>query len=70
MNTGEVLATIDPHPGEAMVTGDTVNAAARLQSAAAPGTVVIGERHERRGARGSFHLEALGPLELKGKAAR
>ena len=67
VNTGEVLATTDPRPGEAMVTGDTVNAAARLQSAAEPGTVVIGER-TARGARGSFHLEPLGPLELKGKA--
>ncbi len=67
VNTGEVLATTDPRPGEAMVTGDTVNAAARLQSAAEPGTVVIGER-TARGARGSFQLESLGPLELKGKA--
>jgi class 3 adenylate cyclase/tetratricopeptide (TPR) repeat protein len=67
VNTGEVLATTDPRPGEAMVTGDTVNAAARLQSAAEPGTVVIGER-TARGARGSFQLEPLGPLELKGKA--
>ncbi len=67
VNTGEVLATIDPHPGEAMVTGDTVNAAARLQSAAEPGTVLIGER-TARGARGSFHLVPLGPLELKGKS--
>jgi class 3 adenylate cyclase/tetratricopeptide (TPR) repeat protein len=67
VNTGEVLATTDPRPGEAMVTGDTVNAAARLQSAADPGTVVIGER-TARGARGAFRLEPLGPLELKGKA--
>jgi hypothetical protein len=67
VNTGEVLATTDPRPGEAMVTGDTVNAAARLQSAAEPGTVVIGER-TARGASGSFQLEPLGPLELKGKA--
>jgi class 3 adenylate cyclase len=67
VNTGEVLATIDPRPGEAMVTGDTVNAAARLQSAAEPGTVVIGER-TALGARGAFRLDPLGPLELKGKA--
>jgi class 3 adenylate cyclase len=66
VNTGEVLATTDPRPGEAMVTGDTVNVAARLQSAADPGTVVIGER-TARGARGAFRMEALGPLELKGK---
>ena len=67
VNTGEVLATTDPRPGEAMVTGDTVNVAARLQSAAEPGTVVIGER-TARGARDAFQLEPLGPLELKGKA--
>ncbi len=67
VNTGEVLATTEPRPGEAMATGDTVNAAARLQGAAEPGTIVIGER-TARGARGSFRLEPLGPLELKGKA--
>ena len=67
VNTGEVLATTEPRPGEAMATGDTVNAAARLQGAAEPGTILIGER-TARGARGSFRLEPLGPLELKGKA--
>ncbi len=65
VNTGEVLATTEPRPGEAMVTGDTVNAAARLQAAAEPGSIVIGER-TARGVRG-FRLEDLGPLELKGK---
>ena len=65
VNTGEVLATTEPRPGEAMATGDTVNAAARLQGAAEPGTIVIGER-TARGVRG-FRLEDLGPLELKGK---
>src|SRR4249919_1588397 len=39
INTGEVLATLDPAPGEAMVTGDAVNAAARLEAAAAPGQI-------------------------------
>jgi class 3 adenylate cyclase len=66
VNTGEVLATTEPRPGEAMATGDTVNAAARLQAAAEPGTIVIGER-TARSVRG-FRLEDLGPLELKGKA--
>jgi class 3 adenylate cyclase/tetratricopeptide (TPR) repeat protein len=66
INTGEVLATIDPRPGEPMVTGDVVNAAARLQTVAQPGTVVVGER-TRRAARG-FRFEDLGPLTLKGKA--
>jgi tetratricopeptide (TPR) repeat protein len=68
VNTGEVLATTEPRPGEPMVTGDVVNAAARLQSLAEPGTVVAGER-TRRAARG-FRFEDLGLRELKGKADR
>jgi class 3 adenylate cyclase/tetratricopeptide (TPR) repeat protein len=66
VNTGEVLATTDPRPGEPMVTGDVVNAAARLQTVAEPGTVVAGERTVRA-ARG-FRFRDLGRLELKGKA--
>ena len=66
VNTGEVLATTEPRPGEAMVTGDVVNAAARLQSLAEPGGVVLGER-TRRSARG-FRFEDLGAAELRGKA--
>jgi class 3 adenylate cyclase/tetratricopeptide (TPR) repeat protein len=65
VNTGEVLATTDPNPGEAMVTGDVVNAAARLQTAAEPGTVVLGERTARSVP--TAPLIDLGPLELKGK---
>ena len=68
VNTGEVLATTEPKPGEPMVTGDVVNAAARLQSLAEPGTVVAGER-TRRAARG-FRFEDRGLTELKGKADR
>jgi class 3 adenylate cyclase/tetratricopeptide (TPR) repeat protein len=68
VNTGEVLATTEPRPGEPMVTGDVVNAAARLQSLAEPGSVVAGER-TRRAARG-FRFEDLGSAELKGKAER
>ncbi len=65
VNTGEVLATTASRPGEAMVTGDAVNAAARLQSAAEPGTVVLGERTARSVP--DAPLVDLGPLELKGK---
>jgi class 3 adenylate cyclase/tetratricopeptide (TPR) repeat protein len=44
INTGDVLATTAPRPGEGMAHGDAVNAAARLQTAAQPGQIVAGER--------------------------
>jgi class 3 adenylate cyclase/tetratricopeptide (TPR) repeat protein len=68
VNTGEVIATTEPRPGESMVTGDAVNAAARLEAAAAPGQVLASERTVRA-VRG-FRVEDLGALELKGKARR
>ena len=40
MNTGEVVA--GDH-GDTLVTGDAVNVAARLEQAAEPGTVLIGQ---------------------------
>ena len=66
VNTGDVLAAVDPAPGEAMVTGDAVNAAARLEAAAAPGQIVVAER-TASSVRG-FLFEDLGALELRGKA--
>jgi class 3 adenylate cyclase/tetratricopeptide (TPR) repeat protein len=68
VNTGEVLATTEPRPGESMVTGDAVNAASRLQAAAAPGQVIASERTVRA-VRG-FRVEDMGALDLKGKARR
>ena len=65
VNTGEVLASVDPQPGEPMVTGDAVNVAARLQSAAEPGGILASER-TARGARG-FRFGKPAGLELKGK---
>ncbi len=49
------------------VVGDTVNTAQRLQAAAAPGEIVVGET-ARRFAWHSFVFEELPPLMLKGKA--
>jgi class 3 adenylate cyclase len=66
INTGEVMAVTEPRPGEAMATGDAVNAAARLEQLAAPGQVLVSER-TARAARG-FHFAPPRALELRGKA--
>src|ERR1700726_82316 len=44
VNTGEVVATSDQASGDFLVTGDAVNVAARLQRAAGPGEMVVGDR--------------------------
>ena len=65
IETGEVLA--GPRGGELAVTGDVANAAARLQQAARPGEVLVGERAKRaiRAARLVEHP----PIEAKGFSA-
>jgi predicted ATPase/class 3 adenylate cyclase len=65
INTGEVLAG---HVGDSYtVIGDTVNVAARLQAAAQPGSVTVGEA-TYRATREAIDFSALvEPLVLKGK---
>ena len=46
VNTGEVVAG-DPSTGQTFVTGDAVNVAARLEQAAEPGEILLGEETYR-----------------------
>lgn len=66
VNTGEVLYT-QTGADEWLVTGDAVNLAARLQGAARPGSVLIGEATALAVAE-TVELEAIGATDLKGKA--
>jgi class 3 adenylate cyclase/tetratricopeptide (TPR) repeat protein len=66
VNTGEVVAG-DPAAGQALVTGDAVNVAARLEQAAAPGEVLIGQPTLVL-VRDAADVEPIEPLELRGKA--
>ena len=66
INTGEVLAVAAAR-ADLLVTGDAVNLAARLQEAADPGAIVIGEATARL-IRRAFDLRQLDPLQLKGRS--
>ena len=65
--TGEVVAG-DHSSGQAFVTGDVVNVAARLEQAAGPGEVLVGEQTLEL-VREAARVEPAGPLALKGKSA-
>ncbi len=69
INTGEVVVTLSARPdaGESFVTGDVVNTAARIQTAAPVDTVVVGEATYRSTQR-VFAYEALDAVSVKGKA--
>lgn len=63
--TGEAVATLAA-VGEGMVAGDLVNTAARIQAAADPGSVLVGER-TRRASERAVAFEEVGEHALKGK---
>jgi class 3 adenylate cyclase/tetratricopeptide (TPR) repeat protein len=66
VNTGEIVAG-DPSTGQRLATGDAVNTAARLEQAAQPGEILIGDQTHRL-ARVAVVAEPLEqPLVLKGK---
>jgi class 3 adenylate cyclase/tetratricopeptide (TPR) repeat protein len=66
--TGEAVIAVDPAPGDPLATGDVVNTAARLQNAAAPGGLLVGEETHRL-TRHAFRLEPIPAVDAKGKAA-
>ncbi len=62
VNTGEVVAGA----GDALVTGDAVNVAARLEQAAEPGEILLGDPTLQL-ARDAVEVEAVEPVQAKGK---
>jgi len=69
VNTGEVVASDDPNADQKLATGDAVNVAARLEQAAPENQIYLGEVTWRL-VRDAVEVEAVEPLELKGKAQR
>jgi class 3 adenylate cyclase/predicted ATPase len=63
--TGEAAVTIGAE-GQGMVAGDLVNTASRIQSAAEPGAVLVGDA-TRRASEAAVAYEDAGAHELKGK---
>ena len=68
INSGQTaVGVVGAGAPQAVAMGDTTNVAARLQSAAAPGTIAVGELTAKRlGAH--YELEPLGPVQVKGRA--
>jgi class 3 adenylate cyclase len=65
VNTGEMVAG-KPREGSSFVTGDAVNVGARLEQAAAPGEILVGER-TAAAVRGAFELDQPRFVHAKGK---
>ncbi len=69
VNTGEAVVRIGAgsNQGEPLATGDVVNTAARLQAAAAPRTLIVGQE-TYRATRGAIRYSELPPFAAKGKS--
>jgi predicted ATPase/class 3 adenylate cyclase len=66
--TGDAAVTLGAE-GQGMVAGDLINTASRVQSAAEPGTVLVGEA-TKRAAEAAIVFEDAGEHTLKGKSER
>ena len=69
INTGEVLVGALRAGGDYTAMGDVVNTASRLQTAAAPGTVLVGAT-THAATRRVVQYETLDPIEVKGREER
>jgi class 3 adenylate cyclase/tetratricopeptide (TPR) repeat protein len=67
VNTGEALVTLGGAVGQPLATGDVVNTASRLQSAAPTGRLIVGEE-THRATQHAFRFERRAPVQAKGKA--
>jgi class 3 adenylate cyclase len=70
VNTGEAMVMLGPESplGEGMVAGDVVNTAARLQTAAPEGGILVGQE-TYRATNGRIEYQEVEPLTVKGKEA-
>jgi class 3 adenylate cyclase len=70
VNTGEAVVTLSARPalGEAMIAGDVVNTASRLQQHAPVGEIVVGEE-TYRATRAAIEYEPIEAVAAKGKTA-
>jgi class 3 adenylate cyclase/tetratricopeptide (TPR) repeat protein len=68
VNTGEALVALDARPerGEGLVAGDVMNTGARLQSAAPPGGILVGE-YTYRATERAIEYDVYEPVTAKGK---
>src|ERR671918_1169800 len=69
VTTGEAMVTLGARPsaGEGMAAGDVVNVAARLQTAAPPGGILVDEPTQRATQR-VIEFREVEPVQAKGKA--
>ncbi|MEV6121769.1 adenylate/guanylate cyclase domain-containing protein [Streptomyces sp. NPDC052077] len=67
VNTGPVVAASDASARQALVSGETVNVAARLEQHADAGSILLGPE-TRLAAGPTVRVEEVGPLRLKGKS--
>ncbi|MDX6514334.1 MAG: hypothetical protein QOE36_3838, partial [Gaiellaceae bacterium] len=67
VNTGEAVVAIDMAPGDALATGDVVNTASRLQSAAPTGGLIVGAE-TYRATRHAIRYRETESIDAKGKS--